>query len=111
VIWRTKCPTHGVLKITVLENPETVTVKPEGRISGAWVAEFRRTWQDLVPSLGSRKLCLDLCGVTFADENGRKLLAEIYGETKAEILADSPLTKYFAEVAMRKISSNGKAGG
>jgi anti-anti-sigma regulatory factor len=100
-----------VLKITVLETPETVTLKPEGSISDAWVAELRRTWQNLAPSLGSRKLCLDLRGVTFADEKGRKLLAEIYGKTKAEILADSPLTKYFAEEAMQKISRNGKKGG
>ena len=99
------------MKITVLDSPDVVTVKPEGSISDAWVAEFRRTWQDLIPSLGSRKLRLDLCGVTFVDEDGRKLLAEIYGKTKAEILADSPLTKYFAEEAMRKISSNGKEGG
>ena len=70
-----------------------------------------RAWQGLLPSLGSRKLRLDLCGVTFVDEDGRKLLAEIYGKTKAEILADSPLTKYFAEEARRKISSNGKEGG
>lgn len=86
-------------------------MKPEGRISGVWVAELRRTWQDLAPSLGSRKLRVDLCEVTFVDEEGRKLLAEIYEKTKAEILADSPLTKYFAEEAMRKISSNGKEGG
>jgi hypothetical protein len=110
-MWRTKCTSSGVLKITVLESPEAVTLKPEGKIFDAWVAEFRRAWQDLIPSLGSRKLRLDLCGVTFVDENGRKLLAEIYGKTKAEILADSPLTKYFAEEAMRKISRNGKEGG
>jgi hypothetical protein len=110
-MWRTKCTGPGVLRITVLENPKVVTVKPEGRIAGDWVAEFRRTWKDLAPSLGSRKLCLDLCGVTFVDENGRKLLAEIYEKTKAEILGDSPLTRYFAEEAMRKISKDGKKGG
>jgi len=111
VTWRTKCTTQYVLKITILEDPKVVTVKPEGRIAGDWVAEFRRTWKDLATNLGSRKLCLDIRGVTFMDENGRKLLAEIYGKTEAEILADSPLTKYFAEEAMRKISSNGKEGG
>lgn len=111
MIWRTKCTNLGVLRITVQENLKVVTVKPEGKIAGDWVAEFRRIWKDLAPSLGSRKLCLDLCGVTFVDENGRKLLAEICKKTKSEILADSPLTKYFAKQAMGKVSKDREKGG
>ena len=99
------------MRITVQHSPNAVTMKLEGRVAGPWAGEFGRAWHDLAPSLGYKKLFLDLCGVTFVDENGRKLLAEIYGETKAEILADSPLTKYFAEEAKRKISKNGKEGG
>jgi anti-anti-sigma regulatory factor len=85
-------------------------VKLEGKIAGPWASEFDRTWHELAKSLNSRKLCVDLCEVTYVDEAGRKLLREIYQKTGAEIIGDSPLTKYFVEEAMRKTSKNGKEG-
>jgi hypothetical protein len=42
---------------------------------------------------------VDLRGVTHVDGTGRNLLAEIHAKTGAEFLADTPLTKYFAEQA------------
>ena len=80
-------------------------MKLEGRIAGPEVAEFNREWHSLAPSLGSKKLSVDLRGVTFVDSDGRQLLHEIYEKTGADILADTPLTEYFAEEAMR---SNGR---
>jgi hypothetical protein len=41
-------------------------------------------------------LLLDIRGLIFADLKGRQILGEIVKETGAEILADSPLTHYFA---------------
>ena len=58
------------------------------------------------PSLGSKKLQLDLRGVAFADDKGRKLLREIYQKTHAGFLTDSPLTKYFADDAMQPRNQN-----
>ena len=78
-----------------------MTIKLEGRIAGPWVAEFNREWRSLAPSLGSKKLSVDLRGVTFVDGHGRQLLREIYEKTGADIVADTPLTMYFAEEAMR----------
>jgi hypothetical protein len=43
--------------------------------------------------------------VTFADGAGRQLLYEIYRVTRANFLADTPMTKFFAEEAMRGRSS------
>lgn len=85
------------LKITVNDEPETATMKIEGRVAGPWVAEFERAWQSLLASLGTKKLRVDLCGITHMDGNGRQVLAEIYKQTGAEFLADTPMTKYFAE--------------
>jgi len=76
-------------------------MKLEGRIVGPWVAECERAWLALESSLSAQKrLALDLCGVTFVDESGVELLRQIYGATRAHIVANSPLTKYFAERAM-----------
>jgi hypothetical protein len=62
----------------------------------------------LAPSLGPRKLSVDLRGITFMDAAGRHVLAEIHDGTGAEFLADTPMTKYFAEEAMRGIRTNSR---
>jgi hypothetical protein len=89
-----------MLKITVHEDQTMDTVKLEGKIGGPWVEELERTWTALTPSLGSKKLQLDLRGVAFVDAKGRKLLREIHQKTHASFLTDSPLTKYFADEAV-----------
>jgi len=94
------------VKISVQETNEVVTLKVEGRAAKPLVAELNRVWQDLAPSLGSRKLSVDLRGVTFMDATGRNLLAEIHDKTGAEFLADTPMTKYFAQEAMQGIRTN-----
>ena len=98
-------PQHTVseitLRITVSEDPESMTVRLDGRVTGAWVNECDRACRSILASLGSKKLQLDLRGVAFADDKGRKLLREIYQKTHASFLTDSPLTKYFADDAMQ----------
>jgi len=82
-----------------------VTLKIEGRVTGPRVPELNRVWRELAPSLGERKFQVDLRGVTQVDGTGRNLLAEIHAETRAEFLADTPLTKYFAEEAQQGIET------
>jgi hypothetical protein len=60
--------------------------------------------------LGSKKLRLDLCGLSFMDAKGTALLREIYRTSRAEILADTPLTKYFAERIAREAESTEDEG-
>jgi hypothetical protein len=48
--------------------------------------------------------------VDFVDGEGRQLLREIYQKTNAYFLTDSPLTRYFADDAMRQSSKDGKEG-
>lgn len=74
---------------------------------GAWAEEFSKTWQSLKDSLDSRKLFLDLCGVIYVDEHGKQTLRDIYQMTGAAFLTNSPLTKYFAEEAMRDGTTEG----
>lgn len=69
---------------------------------GPWVEELNRSWRSLEPSRGSKKLRLDLRGVSFVDVDGRELLHEIYDKTHAGFLTDSPLTRYYAEQAMKQ---------
>jgi ABC-type transporter Mla MlaB component len=82
---------------------EIITLKVEGQIAGLRVPELHRAWQELTPSLRQKKLRVDLRGVTHVDGAGRSLLAEIHARTGANFLADTPLTKYFAEEAQQSM--------
>jgi ABC-type transporter Mla MlaB component len=82
-----------------LADAKAIVMKIEGKISGLQVPELQRAWQDLGPSLSDRRLLVDLCGVTHVDGAGQTLLAEIRSKTGAEFVADTPLTRYFAEKA------------
>ncbi len=81
-------------------------LKIEGKLAGARVSELERAWQALAPSLGSRRLSVDIRGVTFVDDTGKRALAEIHSKARAEFLADTPLTKHFAEEAQQGIRTN-----
>ena len=88
-----------VLKISIKGDTPTATLKIEGKLVGPWAMELGRTWQDLWASANQMPLRLDIRGVTFADQQGTHILREIVRETGAEIVSDSPLTKYFANQA------------
>jgi len=80
----------------------------EGRMVGAWIPECRQAWLALKPSLSSKKLALDLRGVTFIDEAGLLLMREIYDATRADLITHSPLTKHFAQQITASSSDNSK---
>ena len=88
------------LRITTDRNNTKTTLRFEGRVAGAWISECFQAWQSLIPDLGTRKLCIDLCGVTFVDAAGKRFLAEIYRKHRVQFLTNSPLTRYFAESAV-----------
>ncbi len=97
---RSKEGSRKHLRVTILQGEDNrVTLKIEGRVAGLQARELDRAWRTLAPSLGERRLLVDLCGVTHVDGTGRNLLAEIHARTGAEFVADTPLTKYFAEQA------------
>jgi hypothetical protein len=99
-----------VLRITIHESRKCRTIQLEGKIAGPWVEELHRTCHSLVPSPASEQLELDLRGVAFVDAKGRHLLREIYQQTNARFLTDSPLTQYFADDATQRSPKDGEEG-
>jgi anti-anti-sigma factor len=99
------------LRITVQENPDVTTLKLEGRVIGPSTAEFKRAWETLALSLGSKRLLVDLSGVTHMDADGTRVLAEIHKETNADFLADTPMNKYIVQTAKRMGRGQSKEGG
>jgi anti-anti-sigma regulatory factor len=103
-----------MLRITIHDEPKVQTMQLEGKIVGPWVDELRRTWRDAASSRGSKKLNLDLRDVAFVDDNGKRLLRDIYQQTNASFIANSPLSRYFAQEAMysnHKNSNHDTQGG
>ena len=72
----------------------------ERKIIGPWFNAFDQAWLPLAESLGSKKRCIDLREVIQMDAGERRVLSEICKSSGADFLADTPLTKSFAEEAL-----------
>jgi anti-anti-sigma regulatory factor len=85
-----------MLRITLDETLDQLTIRLEGRIAGPWAEELGRTWSEAAARLGSKQLCIDLCGTTYADQSGKQVLSSIYFQAGAVFLADTPWTQFLA---------------
>lgn len=90
------------LRISIQQSADAVGITLEGRIAGPWAAELSRTWLELVPSLGTRKLSIDLRNATYADADGTQALRQINSETHVAFITSTPWTKYLAEEITRQ---------
>jgi len=66
-----------MLRITVQDRPEQVTLRLEGQLIGAWVTELENSWRTVNSTLSGRSLCVDLNAVDHVDGAGKYLLALI----------------------------------
>jgi len=88
-----------MLKISVNQRANLVTVKLEGKLAGLWVPELERVWRSLLTALNSTEISLDLRDLNFVDKEGRGLLRQIHAQSGATFIADTPLTRYYADEA------------
>jgi len=77
-----------VLKITVDQAPEKITLKLEGSLSGAWVSELEDAWQASLFDGAGRALYVDLASMYGMDAAGRYLLLLIH-ERGARMIGSS----------------------
>ena len=113
-IWHAVCLSDGVakagqhtLRITVQETDKTIEITLEGRVTGPWVAELSRVWAETAPQLGKRSLSIDLRNVIFADASGKQVLRDIYSQTHATLIANSPWAQYLADEIMHSQAQAG----
>ncbi len=99
-----------MLKITVEESPQSTTLKLEGKLSGAWVDELDRTWQELTSHIQGKSITVDLAGVNFVDPEGKKLLSRMVGQG-AELRAARLMTQYIIEELLRRMNGHKRNGG
>jgi ABC-type transporter Mla MlaB component len=67
-----------MLKISVQDGVERVTLKLEGRLAGTWVAELEDCWRTTRSALAGRSLCVHLMAVEHVDTAGIYLLALLH---------------------------------
>ena len=69
-----------MLRITVHDNPGSLTVQLEGRLAGPWVRELEDCWQSTRAQQRKPVLRFDLTGVTSIDAAGKEFLAAMHTE-------------------------------
>ena len=63
-----------MMKIEIQESPDSVVLKVEGRLAGAFAAELENCWNAARASQPERAISVDLKNVTCVDRAGRYLL-------------------------------------
>jgi anti-anti-sigma regulatory factor len=83
-----------MLKITTGFDRERATLELEGWLAGPWVQELRDCWRRAKSA--DRKINVVLKQVTFIDDAGRQLLAEMHRQGAA-LAAEGCMTKAIVE--------------
>ena len=97
-----------MLRITVHDNPESLTFQLEGRLASAWVREVEECRQRTLAGRRWPVVRFDLTGVTFIDSAGKAYLAAMH-RLGAEFVAADCLTKaVVAEITEAAIPDGGR---
>jgi anti-anti-sigma regulatory factor len=67
-----------MLRITVLNDSTTTRFKLEGKLAHEWVPEAQKEWAALTVLNGKKKVTVDLSDVSFVDDIGWRLLAQMH---------------------------------
>ena len=67
-----------MLKISIDETPTELRWILEGRLTGPWVTELRKSWKSKQRSRKGRTCILDLNDVTSVDHEGEELLSAMF---------------------------------
>jgi anti-anti-sigma regulatory factor len=69
-----------MLRISIHEAQDIVTLRLEGRLIGAWVGEVERCWRRAITGLDERRVVIDLTAVSFVDPAGAALVSKMQEE-------------------------------
>ena len=79
-----------MLRISVMNEPGITRMKLEGKLAHEWVDEARNAWAGLSEVNGETEIVVDLLNVSFVDDAGHQLLAEIR-HAGVELMGSGPL--------------------
>ena len=98
-----------MLRITLTDDQKAAIFKMEGKLMDEWVSEADKTWTAFFAApLRGDHIVVDLCGVSFVDEQGRKLLARMHA-AGARLVGSGPMTgALIEEICGEQRQSSGK---
>jgi hypothetical protein len=97
-----------MLRITVLDDTESVTFQLEGTLADCWVREVERCRQRMLAHRRWPVVCFDLTGVTFIDAAGKAYLAAMHRQGARFVAADCLTKAVVAEISKAPISDGGR---
>src|SRR4030095_2092291 len=95
-----------MLRVTTTSQNQTITLKLEGKLAGAWGQEGTRGWDDTAQTPRSDYV-VDLRSVTFIDSPGQALLATMSRQGAQLIAADCLTRTIVDEIQKRSDSRRG----
>ncbi|HZQ23596.1 MAG TPA: hypothetical protein VFA89_12450 [Terriglobales bacterium] len=85
-----------MLRISVLNEAGMSRLKLEGKLAHEWVQEARKAWGTMESMNGHTDVVVDLLGISFVDDAGHQLLAEMR-HAGAELIGSGPLVSALIE--------------
>ena len=83
-----------MLRITTCHDRSRTVFELEGSLAGAWVQELEDCWRKAANS--DRPVRVMVCAVTFIDDKGKTLLAEMH-QHGAELVAEGCMNSAIVE--------------
>jgi ABC-type transporter Mla MlaB component len=88
-----------MLRISVINEPDSTRLKLEGKLAHDWVAELRNAWEFTCTLAPAQSQTVDLAAVSFVDEAGRQLLSDMH-VAGVELVGSGPMmTALIEEIA------------
>ena len=96
-----------MLKVTVERGDRVTTLKLEGKLSGPWVDEAAKAWSDVIGGIAAKDVIVGLSGVTFIDEEGKKLLGQMLRQG-AQLRDGRLMTRYIINQLLQETEDSQK---
>ena len=99
-----------MLRITIHDDPESLTFQLEGRLAGPWVRELEDCWRSAAVGKKMAVHRFDLTGVTFIDAAGKQFLAARHAQGGKFVAAGCLMKAIVAEITRAPISPKSLTG-
>jgi len=85
-----------MLRITISSDSDGAIFKMEGKLAHEWVAEAQKAWAEFTNSAQLKKVVVDLRAVSFVDDPGHELLAQMH-DSGASLVGTGPMSSALIE--------------
>src|SRR5262245_60263532 len=99
-----------MLRITVHDNPGSLTFQVEGKLVGPWVRELEDCCQKTLAGHDRTAVRVDLTGVIALDLAGKEFLSALHARGARFVAAGCLMRAVVAEIARAPIPDGGVAG-